>query len=298
MKKDFTNVLHLYRSAVTAGHCLCGERENHAEMKCRPDIPDLPLKDAVQNQITEANKIHVYTGEKAETALILGERIEMGKAYVKYDQSAEKNSYYDIGLITTTSPTTFYTVPTSKIAPICLGAGGNELHACHITTVGWGARYSENPPGQSSHNNDYNTCTTNGVGPKPNRYKVCDLSLLELSGWKCNYNYPHPYVFRAQKCDSLIKQMHKEIERHVKNIKLPQKDLNKYINAHIYEFIETDPNNREIIKKRQECYRDDLFQNAGWCVVKGPSTSGSSSTEWGFCDTSCELVEVVLIIIF
>ena len=109
----------------------------------------------------------------------------MRKAYVrsyetnKVRKEKEKgpNMHYDIGVITqssriedTANPNNaklidvpFYKkeqLHLSKIAPICLGAVNEKLHACDVTTVGWGTRYTEDPINKL---NEFHTCTTNGV---------------------------------------------------------------------------------------------------------------------------------------
>ena len=36
------------------------------------------------------------------------------------------------------------------------------------------------------------------------------------------------------------------------------------------------------------CYPEELFSNDGWCMVQ----NHKSEYDWGFCDTSCNLVKV------
>lgn len=303
-------VLNFHRSVVTAGHCLCGvsKRTNHAEMECQKDSNNVQLNDVVLNQVTPENVIHVHTGKKDRSAMLESEKIVMAKAYVMLN-GGTRNIDYDVGLITSPMklgsrkrvhgkvsrklvPTTFYSKPTSTVAPICLGAESKELHECHITTVGWGKLYTEDPPEKSSSmNNEFTTCTTNGVGPKTYRYQICNLALIELNEWQCPKTHPPSYDSIAEECSKLIKNIDDEIAGRTKNLKLHQEDWRRLNEVQIYEFIETDTDEPTTIKKKLECYRTDLFKNGGWCEVKG----SSSSAEWGFCDTSCKHVKVLFI---
>ena len=297
---------------VTAGHCLCGvsKRTDPAEMECQNDPNnELELNDVVLNQVTPENVIHVHTGKKDRSAMLESEKIVMGKAYVMLN-GFTGNLDYDVGVITSPMklgsrkrvhkqvmerkwvPTTFYSTPTSTVAPICLGAENKELHECHITTVGWGKLYTEDPPKKSSSmNNEFNTCTTNGVGPKTYRYQICDLSLIEDNEWQCPKTHPPSYDSIADECSILIKNIDDEIAGRTKNLNLHKEEWRRLNEVQIYEFIETDTDNPATIKKKLECYRTELFENGGWCQVRG----SSSSTEWGFCDTSCKHVKVLFI---
>ena len=40
------------------------------------------------------------------------------------------------------------------------------------------------------------------------------------------------------------------------------------------------------------CYKDEIFHDRGWCRVKQHNFPIEIYNDWGFCDTSCEHVEV------
>ena len=357
MNIDITNVLNLYRSVVTAGHCLCGRdieirkggssllSSQLEEMKCKPDkdpSEDNGGKGGVQNQITpQKNEIEVYAGKLSyrQKESVNEQKFIMGRAYVrsyetkKVENEKEKyeNAHYDIGVITQPfrghTEVPFYNKVTksSNIAPICLGAANERLHACKITTVGWGARFTLYPfyknveeTIKSIYSNKFHTCTTNGVGPKEDRYKFCDLSFLKKNNWKCRNTPPKEEdSYPMGRCEHFINRYSPINAATAKVITEGKLEITAegYSKAQIYEFKEQNsplinPNQsrkRKIDETPLECYKKKLFVKRGWCkvkkdkinkYVKGRKTDidPGHSPGWGFCDTSCQDIKVMNII--
>ena len=250
------------------------------------------------DQITHDNRISVDGGSKNIQNPNLRMWFVMKKAVVKYDEKnyvISNKKDYDIGVATGPSafnPQTsqlmnqhvFYTTPTSLIGPICLGKETDEVPQCHLTTVGWGKAYTENPsphPEDASlneankHYGDFTSCTTNGIGPNQHRYKQCDLDSLKQNGWKCmDTSTSYPDGYHSGECSILFKKFDDQVE---------SKKIPWDLSIKEYEF--------RYQGRTETCYRSDTFKD-GYCLIKGYQ----DKTEWGFCDTACKHVAVCYMI--
>ena len=157
-KKRIVISINLPSTAITAGHCICGERvkvENEPDMACINDSPD----GTPQNQRSRKNRIYVHAGTKdmsKESSLFDEKGVQMfsmHKAFAKWDPRFPFS--YDIGMLRspyikgTKTRKSFYSSANQLIAPICLGSDRvkNQFDDCHLTTVGWGLLYNAQPEG-------------------------------------------------------------------------------------------------------------------------------------------------------
>ena len=298
---------------MTAGHCICGKFQSKRVPGERPG-PDMECrmhptnKNNVLNQVTSfpgySNQIYVLAGSKKLSEVTREDKFYMKNAFVKYDENAQIDTYYDIGVLTSPrtpggKATTFYSSKFDRIlkAPICLGAKNDELYSCHITMVGWGSRYGEYKWSKSSstdnkYSDTYTACSTTGIGPKDHRYKGCELSDLKNNDppWECKKDFPSSY--ESEKCKELFQKMNEELEeRKMDYDQTNDDDWKKIHDAQKFEFrYPTD----DLANSGTICYPEEFFSNDGWCMVE----KHKSTDDWGFCDTSCKHVKVCNTIIY
>ena len=73
------------------------------------------------------------------------------------------------------------------------------------------------------------------------------------------------------------------------------KTFNRYKKKRLQRKVQIQNNCKKLrIKFCQECYKEVLFKENGWCIVEG----SRNSYDWGFCDTSCAVAKVFVLILF
>ena len=303
---------------------MCGEADpvkNGPDRLCLTDASSL-ISFNTQNQITNDNKIRVILGSsckeklrwKLQTKLrhcvgMNGIHIEKNiqHAWIKYREIIAKiSATFDLAILR--SDENFYNDGNNFISAICLAALDADITQEEITTVGRGQRYSEYPirdltdASQARTIDTETSCTTNQYGPKEHRFKSCDIKFLEDNNWKCKKikqsffvdpkEYPRSYDHL--KCNAYFNSASMLMNPYVEPLVLFQENFDPEIlekpsplqkESMLVKYIE--------VKSKgiwTSCYREDLFENNGWCKTENHVTDH----EWGFCDTACELVSVII----
>ena len=198
---------------------------------------------------------------------------------------------YDIGVIKSNSDARFYGSEASAITnvgPICLTNENVDLNEKEMTSVGWGARYSEWPEADADDSPDAtaSSCTTTEFGPSGSRFKQCDLKQIKTNGQKCTFpnigkDFPVNY---DQKLAFECMQIVNKIKRDIQNIPVLQMGdtlLSQFEQCNQFEIIRG--------SETKTCYNFGRFMEDGWCKVANAATDG----EWGFCSTSCKRINDV-----
>ena len=229
-------------------------------------------------------------------------------AWIKYEEDMAKiSSTFDLAILR--SDKNFYNDGNNFISAICLAALDADITQEEITTVGWGERYSEYPvrdltdASQARTIDTETSCTTNQYGPKEHRFKICDITFLEDNNWKCKKikpkisfvnlkKYPRPYD--VLKCKDYFKSASMLMTPFVYPLVLFQQNFD-YDTLENPSKMQQESMQVKYIKIQSKgiwtsCYREDLFENNGWCKTENHVTDH----EWGFCDTACELVSVII----
>ena len=144
----FKYVIHL-RSALTAGHCVCGYKKG--EIKSFDKTKECLLHPSTlepKNQITPMNKVRVRMGSNTKTKRYWYDQkyVEtyVDEAWIKYDEkNAHLQGTFDLAVLK--SDVNLFNDDNKNIGAICLAALDADITKEEITTVGWGDRYSEYP---------------------------------------------------------------------------------------------------------------------------------------------------------
>ena len=293
---------------ITAGHCVCRvdakNRDKSEDIKeklrCKGDyisVTNEITKDEYQRPI---NSIKVGAGNKNKDKLIEFD-ITFAIVYSKIPIDPSISNLDDLGLLKTDSGVNFYSQTDLKaahfdIGPICLAAKNAELSDHNIATVGWGRRFSENlkenpkdGPKQNQH-----SCTTNQHGPMRHRFQHCDVDDLDEAFWDCKFKieimeeYPHGYD--NEKCPDLIKKADATVKEAIANSGMDDL-LYKWKDTFKIEIIEKNKDEILDFNNVKTCYKSKLFEERGWCIVKKNNLDTREDDQWGFCDTSCDIMK-------
>ena len=327
----FKDIIHL-RSALTAGHCVCGDKKGHDKVKkCLRH----PITNEPKNQITQINHVRVHMGSnlKRRRFWYRQKYVEkyVNEAWILYDETnTALQGTFDLAVLK--SDVNLFNDDNKYIGAICLAALDADITKEEITTVGWGDRYSEyperdltlinydkydkyNPDKKRKPTNQYgqikSSCSTNQYGPKDHRFKPCDMHFLERNNWGClktkrgaenwnieprepNKNPEFPKGYDVSKCKRYFDSANKLFDIHyAKKGKNALRAIEQEFRLVKYMTIQTQKSG-EI-----QCYKEDLFIENGWCKIKSKQKMAFGlkkwdewHNEWGFCDSSCELASV------
>lgn len=303
----------LFRHAITAGHCICGDNDNNDQGKQCLETKKRKIERV--DQITDVNKIIAKFGSNNLEAPDM-KTIVFDSAFVKYNEKKKPGSFYDIGVLESEDDE-FYHSLDRNIGPICLPAEDKQpTKEDEIVTVGWGIQYSEvqvpheeiqNLPENEKKDPTYSSCTTNALGPRMYSFKECSVEFLKRGGrrninqWGCkirkgNEKNDLPTNYDLEACKNYFVKAEKAAidadERLSSTTHL--KKLDKASKIKIVLINQKNFDEPTSCKKPRicpmECFREELFATHGWCKVK----YADNDQEWGFCDTSCKFIRVTL----
>ena len=268
------------------------------------------------DQITDVNKINAKFGSNNLESPDM-KTIVFDSAFVKYNEKKEAGTFYDIGVLGSEEDQ-FYHSLDGKVGPICLAAEGNQpTKEQEIVTVGWGIRYSEvqvpheaipKLPEKDRKDPTYSSCTTNGFGPGLHRFKECNVEFLKRGGrrkinqWGCkirkgNQKEDLPTNYDLEACNNYFVKAEKAASdadkrlsstKHLKKLEKASKIKILLANQQNVDEPSTSCKKPKLCPK--ECFREELFATNGWCKIKYSDTD----MNWGFCDTSCKFIRVIL----
>ena len=193
-----------------------------------------------------------------------------------------------------------YTVPKGNVdvGSVCLAAEKKRkpyIDEGTVTTVGWGTRYSDIKDSAGGWNQGSHSCATNEFGPISARLRQCDLEdiLKDTNGiakkpkdWGCNRS-DWPAGYDLAKCTKYLKQAERAIVR--KSSKLDGPNILNTLWSLTNKIVVS---GSFLHKKQHICYKEKLFDDNGWCYVYNGIKFGDRENTWGFCDSSCKLMQV------
>ena len=284
-------------TAITASHCICDVSKEQIDtmqdgdkqyVECKGgEIVDFQVPPP--NEVTSRNKLSVGIGSKDKSQL---QWIDILMAYVMGSKKKheDKRFYEDIGLLFTKGETgkgvLFYkhTAPKEDITvgSVCLAATKNRRYRDVKDAAG--------NPSQKKH-----SCATSEYGPMAARLRQCELDDLiktpngipkKPEDWGCN-RLGRPAGYDPTKCSKYLKQAETAIVRKIEKLDGSQvlETLWSLTNKIVIE--KSFPN-----KKQYVCYKEKLFDDNGWCYVYKGTQLGDLENTWGFCDSSCKLMQV------
>ena len=307
--------------AVTAAHCICGSPDYR---KIPPHLRQYTeciggdhTKFNPPNEIRHRRKGHInfneMTANFGDKDKIQTTPIDILIAYVMADTRNDPSiketlmgTSYDVGLVITTDEfgngDQFYqhTNPNGniKVGSVCLAAKkDNEpfMYEGNIVSVGWGRRYSDVkfPNGKPKPN--LHSCTTNRFGPSSATFRYCNLDyiLSNPNDKKCQ-RQDKPKGYDSVKCNKYLEQAEKAVEKFVS--KIPDDSLRERMSLiwKLTNKIEISATLEgscigPLTGSKSICYKQKLFDDYGWCYLD-VGNGNVNTNEWGFCDTSCDLV--------
>ena len=207
--------------------------------------------------------------------------------------------YEDIGLLLTTKEkygkgVRFYphNQPSGSIniGSVCLAAEKKDaphMYDGKVMSVGWGTRYSDVKDTQGEPRQDEHSCSTNEYGPTFGKLRHCDVNDITRSpnNWGCNRS-DKPKGYDAVKCKKYLDQAEKGFEEEI--MKLGDQDLL----TTLWSLANKIEISSSLFHSKQVCYKQKLFDDDGWCYVTDRYNTGANGNGWGFCSSSCKLMQV------
>ena len=308
--------------AVSAAHCICGSPDfrnipphllqytecvggDHKKFNPPNEIRTRRKSQRNYNELTA----HVGDKDKTQTT-----PIHIFVAYVmsdtRHDRSKKETRFgiaYDVGLVMTKDQSgngiQFYlhTTPVDyhiKVGSVCLAAKKDDdpfVYDGYVVSVGWGIRYSDVKRPNGKPESNLHSCTTNRFGPSFATFRHCNVNYIfsNPDDKKCQ-RQSRPVGYDSEKCDRYLKEAEKAIERKLSTI--PDDSLQRTLSL-TWKLT----NRFEILASREGscigpstgikriCYKQKLFEDYGWCYLDD-GKGNENTNEWGFCDTSCDLV--------
>ena len=300
-------------TAITASHCICGVskkdidsmQDHHKQfVECKGGkIVDFHIPPP--NEVTSINKLSVGTGSMDKSKL---NWIDILRAYVMGSKKKhEKQRFYeDVGLLFTNGKTgkglLFYKHTVAKgnikVGSVCLAAAKKEkphMYEGNVTIVGWGKRYSDVKDSAGNPNQKAQSCATSEFGPIAARLRKCEIDdiIKDSNGtpkkpkdWGCNRS-DWPAGYEYTKCSKYLRRAETEVARKIE--KLDGSNVLETLWSLTNKIVvkKSFPN-----KKEYTCYKEDMFRDNGWCYVYKGTQLGNPEDTWGFCDSSCKLMQV------
>ena len=299
------------KTAVTASHCICGIPEQYAssipeDMKwrvnCRGGI-NSGITSQPLNEVRESNEIGYRIGDKDTSNL---DAFEIRVAYVmcsemrksSFQQSFSWHLFEDVGLVITKDAEgngfTFYqhNRPTvdNNVGSVCLAAEiKNKPHITEgkIVTVGSGIRYSD-VKYQGLPQDQKHSCATNEFGPIDAKFRHCsvqDLIGVGLTKWGCDRS-DMPKGYDEAKCKKLLLQAEAAVNHEISKLD------NSEVLSKLWSLTNKIEVSGDLINKQYICYKEKMFKESGWCYVHHwRRTPGGKEQNWGFCGSSCKLMQ-------
>ena len=301
-------------AALTASHCICGVLKRYIDSTS--DVDKLYLEciggDIVNfqvlppNEVTDSNILYAGKGSKHRSQQ---DSVKILMAYVMGSETKSTEIIFteDVGLVFTKDETgngdSFYqhTAPKGNVnvGSVCLAAEKKSkpyINQGVITTVGWGTRYRELKDPDGTWVQTYHSCATNEFGPISARLRQCDLEdiLKDINGkeknpkdYGCNRS-DRPAGYDQSKCAKYLKQAERAVVR--KSNKLDAPNILMTLWSLTNKIVVSKKKQNEM--KQHICYKEKLFDENGWCYVYNGDKIGDRENTWGFCDSSCKLMQV------
>ena len=293
------NICTVIRHILTAGHCLCSQKDGH--FKC--------LKGHVNQIRPQENEIRIYGGRKYQSYADQN-NLPWGASEAYILASISKNIFFlreDIGiaLIPDAFPNDqrFFdkkallnqnSLRNADIVPICLGHLGMDLTGKTLTGAGWGLQYEEVPAVQP-RDPLYSSCMTSELSLKiESRFRNCDMESIKANDYECRYDRP-PIEMEEMQCKKYITKARRSMKKYLKKLVLPETfgefgAINTLESIIVYI---TKKNGEEIACMGTG--KDGWWRKAwkyGWCTL--PKLLNENKKKWGVCSHSCsrELMKV------